>query len=623
MAGPREADRWRVLAEAGELLAASLDYATTLASVARLAVPTLADWCGVDLVDETGAIRRLALAHADPALLARTQALRERYPDSPDGPAGVPLVLRTGRPRLTPEITDEQLAAVARDADHLALLRELAPRSAAIVPLVARGRTLGALTFILAGATARRYTPADLGPAEGLARVAALAVDNARLYEEARRVAAETRGQAERLALLADASRAFAEAGPDLPAVLDRVARQVVAALGDTCVIRLLSADGRWLEPVAVYHPDPEAHAFGDAMLARAPERADEGLNGRVIRTGEPVFLPVVDRDEFRAAIKPEYREYFERFGTHSVLIVPLRARGRVLGVLSMARETPGRPYTAADQRLLQDLADRAAVAVENARLYREAREAARARDAFLATVSHDLKSPLSTVKGSAQLLRLQAARDESPDLARRVAEGAGRIEATADRMAALIDELLDAAQLAAGRALELDLAPTDLVTLAAEAVAAHGRGGAGPRVALDAPPAALTGRWDRARLERVLDNLLGNAIKYGRDGGAVTVRVARDGAWAVLAVRDDGVGIPAADLPRVFERFHRGGNVAGRIAGTGLGLAGAREIVERHGGTIEVASSEGVGTTVTVRLPLAPPAAPLPAGAPPDAGAR
>ncbi|HET8629925.1 MAG TPA: GAF domain-containing sensor histidine kinase [Thermomicrobiales bacterium] len=611
MAGPWEVDRWRVLAEAGELLAASLDYATTLASVAQLAVPTLADWCGVDLVDADGAIRRLALAHADPALLTRAQALRERYPDSPDGPTGVPLALRTGRAHLTAEITDEQLAAATRDADHLALLRDLAPRSAMIVPLVARGRTLGALTFILAGAAERRYTPADLALAEGLARIAALAVDNARLYEEAQRAAEEAQAQAARLALLADASRAFAEAGLDLPAVLDRVARQVVASLGDTCVIRLLSADGRWLEPVAVYHPDPEARAFGDAMLARAPERADEGLNGRVMRTGEPVFLPVVDQDAFRAAIKPEYREYFERFGTYSVLIVPLRARGRVLGVLSIARETPGRPYTLADQRLLEELAERAAVAVENGRLYGEAQEAARARDAFLATVSHDLKSPLSTVKGSAQLLRRQAARGDAPDLARRVDDGAARIEATADKMAALIDELLDAARLAAGHGLDLDLAPTNLVALAAEAVAAQGRDAGGRRVALETALTELTGRWDRARLERVLDNLLSNAVKYSRDGGAVTVRVDRDGGGAVLAVRDAGVGIPAADLPRIFERFHRGGNVAGRIAGTGLGLAGAREIVERHGGTIEVDSREGAGTTVTVRLPLTGPADP------------
>jgi signal transduction histidine kinase len=118
-----------------------------------------------------------------------------------------------------------------------------------------------------------------------------------------------------------------------------------------------------------------------------------------------------------------------------------------------------------------------------------------------------------------------------------------------------------------------------------------------------------VVGEWDRMRLERVLDNLLSNAVKYSPQGGPIAIRVGREddagGAWAVVSVRDDGIGVPAEDLPWIFERYRRAGNVAGRVAGTGIGLAGARQIVEQHGGTIGVESDEGQGTTVTVRLPL------------------
>jgi len=115
----------------------------------------------------------------------------------------------------------------------------------------------------------------------------------------------------------------------------------------------------------------------------------------------------------------------------------------------------------------------------------------------------------------------------------------------------------------------------------------------------------SLTGVWDPWRLERVIDNLLSNAMKFTPSGGDVILRISRDGDWAVLAVEDTGVGIPAADLPHLFERYWRGSNVTGRIAGSGLGLSGARGIIEQHGGTISVASAEGQGSTFTLRLPL------------------
>jgi signal transduction histidine kinase len=142
-----------------------------------------------------------------------------------------------------------------------------------------------------------------------------------------------------------------------------------------------------------------------------------------------------------------------------------------------------------------------------------------------------------------------------------------------------------------------------DLVALARRAVAEQQQTTERHTLHLEAPSTALVGDWDGRRLERVLSNLLDNAVKYSPDGGQVVVSVQREGDWAVVVVRDRGVGIPEDDLPHVFERFRRGANVTGRIGGTGIGLAGVRAIVDGHGGTVHVDSQEGVGSTFTVRL--------------------
>lgn len=241
-----------------------------------------------------------------------------------------------------------------------------------------------------------------------------------------------------------------------------------------------------------------------------------------------------------------------------------------------------------------------------------ERKRAEAEREAFVDAAAHDLKSPLTVIWGQAQLLRRQARRGQGVEPTGLEAALA-TIEAAAGRMVALVDEMMDAAHLSAGRELALRPVPVDLVALV-EATAEEARQGAsGHTVRVEAETPMLVGEWDAARLGRVLANLLSNAVKYSRPGTKVLVRVGREeapdgGAQAVVAVRDEGAGIPAADLPHLFERFHRGTNVAGRTRGSGIGLAGASHIVTQHGGTIGVESAEGRGSTFTVRLPLAAP---------------
>jgi signal transduction histidine kinase len=231
------------------------------------------------------------------------------------------------------------------------------------------------------------------------------------------------------------------------------------------------------------------------------------------------------------------------------------------------------------------------------------AEEAVRSRDEFLTSVAHDLKNPLGAIKGYAQLLqrRLRTTRGLDPLT---IEEQLRRIEGMADRTSIQIDELLDAARLQAGQPLPLNLAPVDLSELV-ERVAAEWQG-ASPlhSIHVERVTTELLGVWDARRLERVLSNLIGNAIKYSPEGGQVTIRTCHEPDGVVLVVQDGGIGIPAQDLPHVFERFYRASNATG-LEGTGLGLAGVRQIVEQHGGSIAIESDEGRGTRVTVRLPV------------------
>jgi signal transduction histidine kinase len=230
------------------------------------------------------------------------------------------------------------------------------------------------------------------------------------------------------------------------------------------------------------------------------------------------------------------------------------------------------------------------------------AEEAVRIRDEFLSSVAHDLKNPLGAIKGFVQLVQRQLRRGDALDRTR-LMEHLDRIDSMITRTTLQIDELLDLARLQADQPLPLSLGPVDLVALAQRVAGWHATS-VSHRIQVEARADELVGVWDGHRLERVLSNLLENALKYSPAGGVVSVWVTQEEDWAVLTVEDEGMGIPQEDLPHVFERFYRAANAA-HLSGTGLGLAGARQITEQHGGAITIASVQGQGTRVTLRLPM------------------
>jgi len=290
-------------------------------------------------------------------------------------------------------------------------------------------------------------------------------------------------------------------------------------------------------------------------------------------------------------------------------LAAPLIGRnGRNLGVIQLSDKYDGSEFTSEDESILVQLAQMASVAIENVELYQQAQKALRGRDELLSIVSHDLKNPVGTVKGYAQLLQRLIKREGTVN-SEQVVDGLTKIDETSTKMTALINELVEHARLQSGQPLTLDRQTTDLVAMVQQVIEEQQRTTTRHQILLETNLQELVGIWDAIHLQRVIVNLLSNAIIYSPGGGDITVTVVQpDDTTARLTVRDHGMGIPEAELPHIFEQFQRAGNTRSTIKGVGIGLASTRQVVEQYGGTIVVESQEGVGSEFIVLLPLHPP---------------
>ena len=374
------------LAEAGHILAATLDYDSTLSNLAALVVPRLADWFIVDLAEEDGTIRRVAAAAAQPEKQALLKELSRRYPPTAESPQPAGLALARGDTVHFPEFTPESLRATTRDERHFELMTELDPRSAIAVPLVARGRTLGALTFAWSE-SGRRYDDADLTLAEELARRAALAIDNARLYrsEQAARGAAEEAQR--RVTFVAEASAALSSS-LDYGETLGSLARLAVPRIADWCLVYAVADDGS-IERLAVEHGSGGQDAVKVILAAHALDPDAPVGVPHVIRTGRSELRPIATPAELTEDVEQpeELAAALAQIEVRSTMCVPLTARKRTLGAILFVAAESRRRYTEEDLRLAEEFATRAALALDNSRLYQEAEERAEAARA-LATIA-------------------------------------------------------------------------------------------------------------------------------------------------------------------------------------------------------------------------------------------
>lgn len=408
---------------------------------------------------------------------------------------------------------------------------------------------------------------------------------------------------------LSDASKALA-ASLDETTTLRTVADLVVPALADWCVVDMVREGGR-PETVAIAHVDPTKLALGWELVRRYPiDPEAEFGTAKVLRTGEPELVPeIADELLDRVAHDADHPRLLRALGFRASMCVALVVGGKPAGTIAFVSERAGH-FGQVELELAEELARRIGLALENVRLYTLAQAAIAARDQFLSIASHELKTPLTSLLGYVGLLQRRLGRREQ--LSATDQRALQVIAAQAQRLNTLIVSLLDTSRLEGG---QLSIAPgrLDLCALARrvidEAAPAYER----HVLSVDLPETPVLVEGDELRLEQALQNLLQNAAKYSPQGGRIMVSVSVDRDQACLAVRDEGIGIPEAALSKIFTRFFRAPNVhTARITGMGLGLYVVREIMSLHGGSVEVASAEGQGSTFTLCLPLLSPEHPV-----------
>jgi PAS domain S-box-containing protein len=506
--------------------------------------------------------------------------------------------------------------------------------------------------------------------------------------------------------VLDDAACIFAAASLDVSQTLAAVAQVLAETLGDACIVWLLSEDGRTRHIAAMHHPDPAAQALLGELARDVPSQPAETWS---LLSGQTDWYPSLSPEQAAERVWPPFRPYLDHFPTHSLIAAPLRARRGVIGAIRLSRDVTPHPYSRADLELIERLTDQAALAIDNARLYREAQVAearyrslfsgvgdailvANARwdyidcnaafstltgytaadlalvdpadlipdhdlaadvsaimaregywrgeldirrkdgtsvpvevtitaidllggryflavlrdiaerraleqlqQEFTAMVTHELKAPLTSLKGFAELMRRRQAYDE---------RAVTFILAQTEQLNRLISDLLDAARV---QAKQLDLRRThvDLSDLIHVSVEQARAGAPGQEFVARTPEMPITGWWDAGRIAQVVENLLSNAVKYSPGGGTVRVVVERKGDEAVVTVADEGIGIPPDAVPHLFERFYRVERAEGSARGLGLGLYIARSLVEAHDGRIWVEATPQRGSTFAFTLPF------------------
>jgi signal transduction histidine kinase len=635
---PRRAPADRIVTTALALLAAASDVEQALADVARLLVPTFADWCTVELIESNGSIWRVGqidsaaeqpassdLAEAaSPALSAPEEA-----PSLPLTPSelAVNAVLRrvvesgqtislratmrtqvdvergTGPSFTAPTASAAtpsgvaQSAPVAQSADEQPrLLAVLGSTSLLAVPLLVRGAVIGAIILGRRGHR-RRFPASQLGLIEDLARRAALTVDNTRLFRESQAMRERARRVVDRLRRLEGLTAALTAA--ITPAEVAHVVVDLgVEAFGASAGVLVVPVDD---EPVLEIR---RVVGYGEAEVLswrRIPLDAPAPL-AEAARTGAPVWI------ESSEARTTRYPGLGPTSGRHAAWAsVPMVTEGRVVGVLGLSfREA--RTHDDGEWELLRAVAQQGALALERSRLYEateqahaEARDALETRDAFLSVAAHELRTPITGLRAFATLLQGKLREDEPLDLSA-VRRGLAAIDRQSTKLTTLVTQLLDVAQLEGGQ-LRLTRVRADVAALVSDAVE-HQRVIVSRHDLVVSAPEPILADVDALRLEQVLANLIGNAAKFSPPSSTIEIDVAREADWARISVRDYGPGVAPEIAARIFERYtrHEGPH---NPSGLGLGLFITREIAWLHGGNVTVEQPDGGGARFVVRLPL------------------
>jgi PAS domain S-box-containing protein len=569
--------RLAFLVEASTTLASSLDYQATLAAVAQLAVPRVADWSAVDVVEPDGSLRRVAVVHTDPSKVALAYELQRHYPPDPDAPRGAYHVLRTGQAEFYPEISPALLAATGLDEEQLNLIDELGLRSAITMPMRVRDRVLGVITFVTAE-SGRQYSEADLALTEELAGRAALAVDNAQLYHQAqqlnvtledqvkertarlqatnqnlereiaerKRVEEELRRGRQELQDYIDGMSTFsAKVTLDGAILIANKTAQQASGLPMETLMQTNFLEGPWW-------------TFDAQVQARVRDAFRQACGGTLINYDEQIFV-------------------FEQVLTINFSLVPVISPDddQVAYIVAEGRDIT--PLKRAEQALRD----------HSARLEAANKEL----EAFSYSVSHDLRAPLRAIDAFSRILLDEYGSQLDPS----AQDFLDSIRSNAQQMGELIDDLLTFSRLSRQPLQKQAVAMVDLVHDVLAELQSE-QAGRDIELIINGLPSCQA---DPKLLKQVWLNLLSNAFKYTGDRAVARIEVGcqLETVAPVFFVKDNGVGFDmqyAHKLFGVFQRLHR----AEDYDGTGVGLAIVQRIVQRHGGRVWAEAEVGQGAT-------------------------
>ena len=471
------------------------------------------------------------------------------------------------------------------------------------LPLVAQGSVIGAMGLSFTSAPA--LSDDDMALAHAIAHQCAQALHRAELFDAERRAREEAETAGQRVAFLSEAGAAL-NASLDYHATLQALADTAVPFLADFALVDIIRADGI-IERMTHASTDPALAARLERSrgLMQGPPDASDPTHACILSGESSLVAHVDDVVIQRIARNPAHLEVIRSTGLSSLMAVPLKARNRMIGVVVLCRRGAARSYSMADLRLAEDLARRAAVAIDTASLYEEAQEANRAKAAFLAAVSHDLRQPLNASLGFLDIA-LMGLRGE---VASSLREDLERVRRNQQHLLALINDVLSFARIEAGQlVVRRDIVPLHHVLDALPSLVSPQADARGISLSIASCSPQLSILGDRDRVVQVFTNLLTNAIKATPPGGRVSVDFDPEGDVVLARVRDTGVGIPLEMRDRIFEPFVQVTRSLSRPEdGIGLGLSISRNLARAMGGELTVESAMGEGSVFTIRLPRAP----------------
>jgi signal transduction histidine kinase len=573
------------LAEASRLLSGTLDLDVAAQRLARVSADRIADWCAVDLAGEDGVFRRHGVAHVDTARERLLWDLDRRFPLIPGSGHLRGQVVRTGASLAMYHVDRRRLRSVARDPAHLAMLEQLGIESALWVPLTSLGRILGVVSLGRSAAD-RPFVPADLELMEEVARRAALGIDNALAY---RRIRGREQQQA---AVSRLGQRALS--GADLATLFGEAVTAVAGTVGvELAKLLELQPGGRQMRLVAGVGWRPGL--VGTALVPTV----GASQAGYTLRTGQPVIVEDLSSE---SRFSGSESGLLQDHGVVSGMSVIVAGRGGPWGVLG-AHSARRRRFDQDDLAFLQSVANVLAQAIERRRVEEERetllaaeRQANAIQETFIGVLSHELRTPITTIYGGVKVLARGRASDAQ------LAEILSDVEAESDRLQRLVEDLLVLARAERG-SFDLGDEPVSIGKVVERVVAA-----AGPlpvRLTTHLPEAGLPlVVGDETYVEQVLRNLIGNSAKYAPAESTVQVIVESGSADVVVRVLDEGPGIGEDAADQVFELFYRAPETARTANGSGIGLFVCRTLVEAMGGRIWAAPRDAGGSEFGFRLP-------------------